>query len=75
MDDKLRRQGIILGSVGIVLLFVSAMAILLTPADVLVWLIIPLAVGLALIVAGYVLLRRAELVLLERELSSPRRKE
>jgi len=74
MDDKLRMQGIVLGSFGMVLLFISAIAIILTPADVLVWLLIPLAAGFALIVAGYLQLRRAELVLLEREIP-PRRRE
>jgi hypothetical protein len=74
MDDRLRMQGIVLGSFGIVLLFISAIAIILTPADVLVWLLIPLAAGLALIVAGYLQMRRGELVLLEREIP-PRRRE
>jgi len=73
MDDKLRMQGIVLGSFGMVLLFISAIAIILTPADVLVWLLIPLAAGFALIVAGYLQLRRAELVLLEREIPPRRR--
>jgi hypothetical protein len=74
MDDRLRMKGIALGSFGIVLLFISAMAMILTPADILVWLLIPLATGFALIVAGYLQLRRAERVLLEREIP-PRRKE
>ena len=73
MDDKLRMQGIILGSFGIVLLFISAIAIVLLPTEVLVWLLIPLATGFSLIVTGYFLLRRAELILLEREIP-PRRK-
>jgi len=73
MDDKLRMQGIILGSFGIVLLFISAIAIVLLPAEVLVWLLIPMAAGFSLIVTGYFLLRRAELILLEREIP-PRRK-
>jgi len=74
MDDRIRRQGIVLGSVGIILLFASAVAMIFTPADLLAWLIIPLAVGLALIVAGYYQLRRAEMILLERELPSRRSK-
>jgi len=74
MDDRIRRQGIVLGSVGIILLFASAVAMIFTPADLLAWLIIALAVGLALIVAGYYQLRRAEMILLERELPSRRSK-
>ena len=72
MDAKLRMQGLVLGSSGIILLFVSAVAILLTPAEILAWLLIPLALGFSLIVAGYLLLRRAEMILLEREVP-PRR--
>jgi len=68
MDDRLRIQGIVLGSFGIVLLFISAIAMILMPADVLAWLLIPLAAGFALIMAGYLLLRQAEMVLLEREI-------
>jgi hypothetical protein len=73
MDDKLRTQGIILGSSGIILLFISAIAIILTPTGILVWLLIPLAAGFGFIVSGYLQLRRAELVLLEREIPPPRR--
>jgi hypothetical protein len=68
MDDKLRMQGVILGSLGIALLFISAIAIILTPADVIWLLLIPLIAGFILIVVGYLRLRRAELVLLDREI-------
>jgi hypothetical protein len=73
MDDRLRMKGVVLGSFGIVLLFIAAMAMILTPADILAWLLVPLAAGFALIVAGYLQLRRAELVLLEREIPPRRR--
>ena len=68
MDDTLRRRGIMLGAAGIVSLFGSAIALLFTPNEYLVFLLIQMIAGFILLISGYLCLRRAERVLLEREI-------
>ena len=74
MDFGLRRRGLYLGTAGIIVLFGSAIGILFLSVDLLVYLLVPMAVGFILLVAGYVILRQAERKAFERSYASREKK-
>jgi len=69
MDHALRRRGIAIGAIGLAVLFGTAVAIVFTPTDYLVFLLVLMLAGFVLIVAGFIALRRAEREAIEKEIT------
>ncbi len=69
MDHTLRRSGIVIGAIGLAVLFSTGVAIVFTPTDLLVFLLAPMLTGFVLIVAGFIALRRAEREAIEKEIT------
>jgi len=69
MDHALRQRGIVIGATGLAVLFGTAVAIVFTPTDYLVFLLVLMLAGFVLIVAGFIALRRAEREVFEKEIT------
>lgn len=57
---RLRRRGVILGLVGVVVFFASVIAIIPLPSSFMVYCLVTMAVGIAFLAAGYMTLRKAD---------------
>lgn len=70
MNDALRERGKIMGIVGMILLFGSAIAVVLTPSELLVFLLPPMLIGIIVLMVAYISMRKAERAVFEHEHAS-----
>jgi len=57
---RLRRRGVILGIAGLVVFFASVVAIIPVPSAYMVYFLVTMAVGIAILAVGYATLRKAD---------------